>query len=78
MKLQLDLLEQVTAEDLLQEVLANNHRSKAEPFFSKTKTGSLSSASMRELALEEARNTALIRELTKKSPQTGKPTGNGS
>ena len=78
MKLRRDLLEQVTAEDLLQEVLVNNHRAKAEPFFSKTMTGSLSSASMRELALEEARNTALIRELTKKSPQTGKPTGNGS
>ena len=46
MKLRLDLLEQVTAEDLLEEELANNHRYKAEPLFSKTRTGSLSSASM--------------------------------
>ena len=46
MKLRLDLLEQVTAEDLLEKVLANNHRYKAGPLFSKTRTGSLSSASM--------------------------------
>ena len=78
MKLRLDLLEQVTAEDLLEEVLANNHRYKAEPLFSKTGTGSLSSASMKELAEEEARNTALIRKLTKKSQRAGKPTGHRS
>ena len=78
MKLRLDLLEQVTAEDLLGEVLANNHRYKAEPLFSKTGTGSLSSASTKELAAEEERNTALIRKLTKKSRDAGKPTGNGS
>jgi len=73
MKLRLDLLEQVTAEDLLEEVLANNHRYKAEPLFSKTGTGSLSSASRKELADEEVRNTALIGKLTKKSRSAGKP-----
>ena len=71
MKLRLDLLEQVTAEDLLEEVLANNHRYKAEPLFSKTGTGSLSSAPMKELAEEEARNTALIRKLTEMSQHAG-------
>ena len=77
-KLRLDLLEQVTAEDLLEEVPANHHRYKAEPLFSKTGTGSLSSASTKELAEEEARNTALIRKLTEKSQHAGKPTGSGS
>ncbi len=72
MKLRLELLEQVTAE----EVLANNHRYKAEPLFSKTGTGRLSSASTKELADEEKRNTALIRKLTKKSQDAGKTTGN--
>jgi hypothetical protein len=42
MKLRLDLLEHLTADDLLEEVLANNHRYKAEPLLSKTGTGSLS------------------------------------
>ena len=78
MKLRLDLLEQVAAGDLQEEVLANHHRYKAEPLFSKTGTGSLSSASTKELAEEEARNMALIRKLTEKSRHAGKPTGSGN
>ena len=58
MKLRLDLLEHLTDEDILEEVLANNHRYKPEPNFSKTGVGSLSSASTEERAQEEARCTA--------------------
>ena len=36
MKLRLDLLDQLTEEDLLEEILANNPRYKPEPLFSKT------------------------------------------
>ena len=46
MKLRLDLLEHLTDADILEEVLANNHRYKPEPLFSKTGVGSLSSASI--------------------------------
>jgi len=51
-----DALEQLTDEDILEEVLANNHRYKPEPLFSKTGVGSLSSASIEERAQEEARS----------------------
>ncbi len=71
MKLRLDLLEHLRPEDILEEVLANNHRYKPEPLFSKTGTGSLSSASTEERASEEARNTALIQKLTQRARQTG-------
>jgi hypothetical protein len=71
MKLRLDLLEHLTADDLLEEVLANNHRYKPEPLLSKTGTGSLSPASIEERAQEEARNTALIQRLTQRSKQSG-------
>ncbi len=71
MKLRLDLLEELTGEDLMEEVLANNHRYKPEPNFSKTGVGSLSSASIEERAQEEARNTALIRRLVRRSQQNG-------
>lgn len=71
MKLRLDLLSQLTDQDILEEVLANNHRYKPEPLFSKTGTGSLSSASTEERASEEARNTALIQKLTQRARQNG-------
>jgi len=63
MKLRLDLLEAVTAQDILEEVLASNHRYKPEPNFSKTGVGSLSSASTEERANEVARSSDLIRKL---------------
>lgn len=72
MKLRLDLLEKLTAEDIREEVLANNHRYKSEPLFSKTGVGSLSSASIEERAKEEARNTALIQRLKRRAGTTGK------
>ena len=71
MKLRLDLLKHMTTEDVMEEALANNHRYKPEPLFSKTGTGSLSSASTAERASEEARNTALIQRLTLRAQQFG-------
>jgi hypothetical protein len=72
MKLRLDLLEHLTDQDILEEVLANNHRYKPEPLFSKTGVGSLSSASIEERAQEEARSTALIARLKKRAAESGK------
>ena len=72
MKLRLDLLEHLTEKDILEEVLANNHRYKPEPNFSKTGVGTLSSASIAERAKEEERSTALIKKLKQRSPNAGK------
>ena len=72
MKLRLDLLEHLTEKDILEEVLANNHRYKPEPNFSKTGVGSLSSASTEERAQEEARSTALIARLKKRAQENGR------
>jgi hypothetical protein len=72
MKLRLDLLEHLTDEDILEEVLANNHRYKPEPHFSKTGVGTLSSASTEERAQEEARSTALIARLKKRAKESGR------
>ncbi len=72
MKLRTDLLKHLTTEDFVEEVLANNHRYKPEPNFSRTGVGSLSSASTEERAQEEARNTALIQRLMERSQTSGK------
>ena len=72
MKLRLDLLEHLTDEDILEEVLANNHRYKPEPNFSKTGVGSLLSASTEERAQEEARSTALIERLKRRAQASGR------
>ena len=72
MKLRTDLLEHLTDEDILEEVLANNHRYKPEPLFSKTGVGSLSSATTEERAQEEARSTALIEKLKKRQQESGR------
>jgi hypothetical protein len=71
MKLRLDLLEHLMDQDILEEVLANNHRYKAEPLLSKTGVGSLSSASTEERAQEEARSTARIRKAMERLKQSG-------
>ena len=71
MKLRLDLLEHLTEEDFLEEVLANNHRYKPEPNFSKTGVGTLSSASIEERAQEEARSTARIQRAMQRLKQSG-------
>ncbi|MCX6928432.1 MAG: hypothetical protein NT154_35275 [Verrucomicrobia bacterium] len=71
MKLRLDLLEHLTDQDILEEVLANNHRYRPEPNFSRTGVGSLSSASIEERAQEEARSTARIRRAMERLKQSG-------
>jgi hypothetical protein len=71
MKLRLDLLEHLSDEDILEEVLANNHRYKPEPILSKTGVGSLSSASTEERAQEEARSTARIQRAMQRLKQSG-------
>ena len=72
MKLRLDLLEHLKDEDILEEVLANNHRYKPEPLLSKTGVGSLSSASTEERAQEVERSTELIRRLEERARKSGK------
>lgn len=71
MKLRTDLLEHLTDADILEEVLANNHRYKPEPLFSRTGVGSLSSASIEERAQEEARSTARIQRAMQRLKQSG-------
>jgi hypothetical protein len=44
MKLRFDLVEKLTPEMLMESVLANKHRYKAEPLLSRTGTGSMSPA----------------------------------
>ncbi len=73
MKLRLDLLEHLTEDDLLEEVLANNAHYKPEPLFSKTGVGSLSSASTEERANEVQRSTELIQRLEQRAKAAGKP-----
>jgi len=72
MKLRTDLLEHLTDEDILEEVLANNHRYKPEPLFSKTGVGSLLSATTEERVQEEVRSTALIERLKKRQQESGR------
>ena len=72
MKLRIDLLEHLKDEDILEEVLANNHRYKPEPLLSKTGVGSLSSASTEERVQEAARSTALIQRLEERARKSGK------
>jgi hypothetical protein len=77
MKLRTDLLAKLRPEDVMESVEAHNHRYKAEPLFSKTGTGSLSSASTSERASEVERNTDLIRKLTKRAGALGKSNPSG-
>ena len=75
MKPRLDLLKHLAAEDVEEEIIANNPRYKPEPLFSKTGTGSLSSASTEQRAQEVERSTALIQRLKERAAQTGNPDG---
>ena len=72
MKLRTDLLEHLTEADLMEEVLANNHRYKPEPLLSKTGTGSLSSASTEERAKEVEHSMELTRKLEARARKNGK------
>jgi hypothetical protein len=71
MKLRLDLLKHLTTEDVMEEAVATVHRFKPEPLFSKTGTGSLSSASTQERAREEVHSMELIQRLEQRAQQTG-------
>ena len=76
MKHRTDLLTQLRPEDAMESVETHHHRNKAEPLFSKTGPGSLSSASTNERVNEVTRNTGLIQKLTKRAQSAGKKTGN--
>jgi hypothetical protein len=72
MKLRFDMAEKVTGKMLKESVLANNPRYKAEPLFSKTGTGSLSTASTAERAIEDELSLATTRKLMPRSASAGK------
>jgi hypothetical protein len=72
MKLRYDLVEKITPEMLMESVLANNHRYKAEPLLSKTGTGSLSPASTEDRAIEEKLSTEVTQKLMNESGGDGK------
>ena len=74
MKLRFDLVEKITPEMLMESVLANNHRYKAEPLLSKTGTGSLSPGSTEDRAIEEKLSTDITRKLMSESANDGKST----
>ena len=75
MKLRLDLLEHLTDEDILEEVLANNPRYKPEPLFSKTGVGSLLPATIEERASEIERSMALTQRLEERAKRSQKNGG---
>ena len=72
MKLRFDLVEKISPEMLMESVVSNTHRYKAEPLLSKTGTGSLSSASTEERAKEEKLSMAITPKLMAKSKVAGK------
>ncbi len=78
MKLRFDLVEKITPEMLMESVLANHHRYKAEPLLSKTGTGSLSPASTEDRAIEEKLPTEITRKLMSASGNDGTSADRGS
>jgi hypothetical protein len=75
MKLRLDLLEHLTAEDIRKAAEQSVHRYKPEPLLSKTGAGSLSSASTEERAKEVAHSMELTRKLNARARKSGKASG---
>ena len=71
MKLRLDLLKHLTTDDVIQEAEATVHRFKPETLFSRTGTGSLSSASTQERAREVEHCAALTQSLEQCAQQIG-------
>jgi hypothetical protein len=78
MKLRLDLLEQLTDEDIRRAAEESVHRFKPEPNFSKTGTGTLSSASTEERAREVEHSMELTRKLEQRAQQNGKSSASKS
>ncbi len=75
MKLRLDLLQHLTAEDIRQAAEQSVHRFKPGPLLSKTGTGSLLSASTEERAKEVEHGMELTRKLTARARKAGKGKG---
>jgi hypothetical protein len=75
MKLRLDLLKHLTAEDIAEAAERSVHRFKPEPLFSQTGVGSLSSASTEERAREVEHSMELTRKLEERAQKAG--SGNG-
>jgi tRNA/tmRNA/rRNA uracil-C5-methylase (TrmA/RlmC/RlmD family) len=71
MKLRLDLLKHLTAEDIAEAAEESVHRFKPEPLFSQTGTGSLSSASTEERVREVEHSTELTRKLEERARNAG-------
>jgi hypothetical protein len=71
MKLRLDLLKHLTAEDIAEAAEQSVHRFKPEPLFSQTGTGSLLSASTEERAREVEHSTELTRKLEERARSAG-------
>jgi hypothetical protein len=67
MKLRIDLLEHLTAEDLMEEVMANNHRYNPERLLAKTGIGSLRPANAEEREKELERCVELTRRLEERA-----------
>jgi len=66
MKLRLDLLKHLTAEDIAEAAVAEQHRYKAEPTFSKTGKGYLAPQSAEDSEREVAHCIALTERLMKR------------
>ena len=75
MKLRVDLLEHLSADDIRRAAEDSVHRFKPEPLLSKTGTGSLSSASTEERAKEVAHSMELTRKLEARARKSGKRSG---
>jgi hypothetical protein len=78
LKLRLDLLEHLKAEDIRKAAEQSVHRFKPEPLLSKTGTGSLSSASIKERANEVEHSMELTRKLESRARKSGKRSGHKS
>ena len=78
MKLRLDLLEHLTAEDIRLAAEASVHRFKPEPLLSKTGVGYLRSATPEECQQEMARSEALIARLKQRAAESAMNRGDTS
>ena len=67
MKLRLDLLEQLTDQDILEDAGFDVHRWSAEPVFAKTGVGFLKPATEEDKAIEMARSEKLIARLKERA-----------
>jgi hypothetical protein len=75
MKFRPDLVAKLTPEMLMESVVANTHRYKPEPNFSKTGAGSLLTASTKERAKEDELSTAIIQKVIRRPRTSGKKRG---